>query len=86
MIKQTKFTYLPQGNVFEKQVKTIKEQGEGKKAITKQGEKQLFAICNNKDDFDVYGDGTEKHSFVSLRQRKICNELHDLNNFKNLKI
>ena len=28
MIKQTKFTYSPLGNAFEKQTKTIEDQGE----------------------------------------------------------
>ena len=31
IIEQAKFTYSPLGNAFEKQIKTIKEQGEKKK-------------------------------------------------------
>ena len=29
------------------------------------------------DDFDVYGDGREKDSLISLRQRKIYNKLYE---------
>ena len=29
------------------------------------------------DNFDVYGDGREKDSLISLRQRKIYNKLYE---------
>ena len=78
MIEQTKFTYSLQGKAFEKQVKTIKEQGEKqKKAVEKEGEKQLFAIYDVKDDFDLYDDGMEKDSLISFRKRKMYDELYD---------
>ena len=40
IIEQTKFTYSPLGNAFEKQIQTIKDQGEKKK-------KQFEIIKNN---------------------------------------
>ena len=39
MIEQTKFTYSPLGKVFEKQIKTIEDQGEKQiKTIQNQGQ------------------------------------------------
>ena len=45
IIEQAKFTYSPLGKAFEKQTKTIEDQGEKQtKTIKDQGEKQIKAI------------------------------------------
>ena len=49
MIEQAKFTYSPLGKAFEKQIKTIEDQGEKQiKALEEHG-KQLIKYKNEKD-------------------------------------
>ena len=68
IIEQTKFTYSPLGKAFEKQIKTIEDQGEKQiKSIQDQG--QLKAI--KKYDYDV-----EDTPFIS-KQKEIFSELVD---------
>ena len=68
MIEQTKFTYSPLGKAFEKQIKTIKDQGEKQiKAIQDQG--QLKTIKK-------YAYDAEDTPFIS-KQKEIFNELVD---------
>ena len=68
IIEQAKFTYSPLGKVFEKQIKTIEDQGEKQiKAIQDQG--QVKSIKK-------YGYDAEDTSFIS-KQKKIFNELVD---------
>ena len=68
MIEQTKFTYSPLGKAFEKQIKTIKDQGEKQiKAI--QDQRQTKAI--KKHDYDV-----EDTPYIS-KQKEIFNKLVD---------
>ena len=47
IIQQTKFTYSPLGKAFEKQIKTIEDQG--KKQVKAIQDKQLVNIDNNND-------------------------------------
>ena len=62
IIEQTKFTYSPLGKAFEKQIKTIEDQGEKQiKAI--QDQRQLKTI--KKYDYDV-----KDTSFIS-KQKEI---------------
>ena len=68
IIEQTKFTYSPLGEAFEKQIKTIEDQGEKRiKAIQDQG--QIKTI--KKYDYD-----DEDTPFIS-KQKEIFNELVD---------
>ena len=49
IIEQTKFTYSPLGNAFEKQIQTIKDQGEKKIKAIRDNKEQLVNINNNDD-------------------------------------
>ena len=42
MIQQAKFTYSPLGKAFEKQTKTIEDQGEKKIKTSEENKKQLY--------------------------------------------
>ena len=51
IIEQTKFTYSPLGNAFEKQIKTTKDQGEKQiKAIQDQGQVKTIKKYSYDDD------------------------------------
>ena len=68
MIEQAKFTYSPLGKAFEKQIKTIEDQGEKQiKAIQDQGQ---FKTIKRYD----YDDGD---TLLISRQKEIFNELVD---------
>ena len=51
--KQAKFTYCPLGKAFEKQTKTIEEQGKKIDAITNQN-KRLEALANKDDHKSIH--------------------------------
>ena len=75
IIEQAKFTYSPLGKAFEKQIKTIEDQGEKQiKAIQDQG--QLRAI--KKYDYNA-----EHTPFIS-KQKEIFNNLVDKRREKKL--
>ena len=66
IIEQAKFTYSPLGKAFEKQIKTIKDQGEKQiKAIQDQG--QVKTIKR-------YASDSEDTPFIS-KQKEIFNEI-----------
>ena len=66
IIEQAKFTYSPLGKAFEKQIKTIEDQGEKQiKAIQDQGQVKTI----KKYDYD-----DEDTPFI-LKQKEIFNEL-----------
>ena len=68
VIEQAKFTYSPQGKAFEKQIKTIENQGQKQtKAIQDQGQHKTI----KKHDH-----GSEDTPFIS-KQKEIFNELVD---------
>ena len=68
IIEQAKFTYSPLGKAFEKQIKTIEDQGEKQiKAIQDQGQVKTI----KKYDYDA-----EDTPFIS-KQKEIFNELVD---------
>ena len=48
MIEQAKFAYSPLGKAFEKQIKTIEDQGE--KAIQNQGQVKTIKKCTYRDE------------------------------------
>ena len=67
-IEQAKFTYSPLGKAFEKQIKTIEDQGEKQiKAIQDQGQVKTIK---------KYGYDAEDTPFIS-KQKEIFNELVD---------
>ena len=68
MIQQAKFTYSPLGKAFEKQIKTIEDQGEKQiKAIQNQGQVETI----KKYTFD------DEDSPLTSEQKKIFNKLVD---------
>ena len=74
IIEQAKFTYSPLGKAFEKQIKTIEDQGEKQiKAI--QDQRQVKTIKN-------YSYDDEDTPFIS-KQKEIFNELVDERRKKN---
>ena len=71
IIEQARFTYSPLGKAFEKQIKTIEDQGEKQiKAIQDQGQVKTI----KKYDYDA-----EDTPFIS-KQKEIFNELVDERN------
>ena len=63
IIKQAKFTYSPLGKAFEKQIKTIEDQGE----------KQIKALKGHGKQLVKYGD--EKESSTNSKQKGISEEI-----------
>ena len=70
IIEQTKFTYSPLGKAFDKQIKTIEDQGK----------KQVDALntlkSDNKITIQKYTYDFKDTSFIS-KQKEICNKLVD---------
>ena len=72
MIEQAKFIYSPLGKAFEKQTKTIEEQGRKQTdAVTNQNER-LLTLTNKDDHIDIY-----KELFDNLFEEKF-DEIKDL--------
>ena len=70
IIEQAKFTYSPLGKAFEKQIKTIEDQGEKQiKAIQDQDQGQVKTM--KKYDYD------DEHTPVISKQKEIFNGLAD---------
>ena len=69
IIQQAKFTYSPLGKAFEKQIKTIEDQG--KKQVKAIQDKQIVNI-NNKDNYkDNY-----KDKLLLLKEREIFKDIY----------
>ena len=69
IIEQAKFTYSPLGKAFDKQIKTIEDQGEKQiKAIKDQGQVKTIKKYDYEED--------EVTPFIS-KQKEICNETVD---------
>ena len=100
LIEQAKFTYSPLGKAFEKQVKTIEEQGQKQvdafekqiKTIEDQGQKQVEVLKDLKRN-KINNKSEEKNSppistiiFNDLisERKKIMSELYDSVDFNNL--
>ena len=74
MIEQAKFTYSPLGKAFEKQMKTIEDQGEKQiKAIQNEGQVKTIKKYTSNDE-DTYDD---KDSPLISKQKEIFNKLVD---------
>ena len=52
IIEQAKFTYSPLGKAFEKQTKTIKDQGEKQIKVIQDNNEQLVSINNDDHDYE----------------------------------
>ena len=66
MIEQAEFIYSPLGKAFEKQTKTIEEQGrKHTDAVTNQNER-LLTLTNKDDQIDIY-----KELFDNLFEEKL---------------
>ena len=86
IIEQAKFTYSPLGKAFEKQTKTIKDQGE--KQVKAIQHKQLVNINNNNDDYkDKLLLSKEREIFKDIYNKRL-DKIEELNNkidYNNLK-
>ena len=86
IIEHAKFTYSPLGKAFEKQMKTIKDQGiKQVKAI--QDNKQLVNINNNNDYKDKLLHSKEREIFKDIYNKSL-DKIEELNNkidYNNLK-
>ena len=67
IIQQAKFTYSPLGKAFEKQIKTIEDQG--KKQVKAIQDKQLVNIDNNNDDY--------KDKLLLSKEREIFKDIYN---------
>ena len=81
IIQQAKFTYSPLGKAFEKQIKTIEDQG--KKQVKAIQDKQIVNI-NNKDSYkDDYKDklllSKEREIFKDIYNKRL-DKIEELNN------
>ena len=86
IIQQAKLTYFPLGKAFEKQIKTIKDQGiKQVKAI--QDNKQLVNINNNDGYKDKLSHSKEREIFKNIYNKRL-DKIEELNNkidYDNLK-
>ena len=71
IIEQAKFTYSPLGKAFEKQTKTIKDQGE----------KQIIAIRNNKEQLEqllnINNNDNYKNKLLLSREKEIFKNIYN---------
>ena len=68
IIEQVKFTYSPLGRAFEKQAKTIKDQGE----------KQIKTIQDNKEQLvNIINDDFYKNKLLLSREREIFKSIYN---------
>ena len=67
IIEQAKFTYSPIGNAFEKQTKTIKDQGK----------KQVKAIQDNKQVDNINNDDDYKNKLLLSKEREIFKDIYN---------
>ena len=72
IIQQAKFNYSPLGKAFEKQVKTIKDQGE----------KQVKAIQDNKHLVKINKDDDYKNKLLLSREREIFKDIYNKKLYK----
>ena len=89
IIEQPKFTYSPLGKAFEKQIKTIEDQGN--KQVKAIQDKQLVNINNNNNNNDDYKDklllSKEREIFKDIYNKRL-DKIEELNNkidYDNLK-
>ena len=76
IIEQAKFTYSPLGKVFEKQIKTIEDQGEKQRKAIQDNKEQSINLNNYKDNLLLSKEGEIFKDIYNKRLDKI----EDLNN------
>ena len=69
IIEQAKFILSPLGKAFEKQTKTIKDQGEKQIKAIQDNKEQLLNINNNHDDY--------KNKLLLSREREIFKNIYN---------
>ena len=70
IIQQAKFTYSPLGKAFEKQIKTIEDQG--KKQVKAIQDKQLLSINNNNNN-----NNNSNNEQLLLKEREIFKDIYN---------
>ena len=85
MIQQTKFTYSPLGKAFEKQIKTIEDQGEKQIKTLEEHGKQSFK-SSKFDEEGILSPSNQNGIFQNLVSEKIgkIEKLHSNIDLKNL--
>ena len=81
IMEQAKFTYSPLGKAFEKQIKTIENQGEKQIKATEEHGKQLAESNALIKKYD-----TQEDVSPFLKQKEIFNKLTDKRRFEILKL
>ena len=74
MLEQAKFTYSPLGKAFEKQIKTIEDQGEKQIKALEKHEKQLLRSFSEKESLTLLN----KNKFLKNLLMKRMGEIHNL--------
>ena len=83
-MEQTKFTYSPLGKAFEKQVKTIEDQGKKQVDVLKDlKEKEQTKLIEDKSSNQ--SNATIIFNDLINKRKKIMSELHDSVDYNNLK-
>ena len=83
-MEQTKFTYSPLGKAFEKQVKTIEDQGKKQVDVLKDL-KQKEQTKPTEDKSNNQSKATIIFNDLINKRKKIMSELHDSVDYNNLK-
>ena len=60
VIEQATFTHSPLGKAFEKQIKTIEDQGQKRKKALKENRKQLIKSFNEEDSLTIFDELTNE--------------------------
>ena len=71
IIEQAKFTYSPLGKVFEKQIKTIEDQGEKQRKAIQDNKEQSVNLNNYKDNLLLSKEGEIFKDIYNKRLDKI---------------
>ena len=85
IIEQTRFTYSPLGKAFEKQIKTIEDQGEKQIDAWKDLEPKEQAKPIE-DKFNNQPKATIIYNELIKKLKKIMSDLHDSVDYNNLKV
>ena len=83
-IEQTKFTYSPSGKAFEKQIKTIEDQGQ-KQVDALKDLKTKEQTQSTEDKSNNQSKGTIMFNDLINKRKEIMSKLHDSVDYNNLK-
>ena len=79
IIEQAKFTYSPLGKAFEKQTKTLKDQGEKQIKAIQDNKEQIVNISNDDDDYkNKLLLSNEREIFKNIFNKRL-NKIEELN-------